>query len=116
MEIQHVSFILDGTNKWQFKVTWNDSISKDRLKRPVSPFLEVVYEKFFDSHLKNYIGKLKMITWNRFDTDCKNEWAIFTRLISLTGPLAVLILSIDSFIITGDIPQWLTNLVTPRKP
>ena len=28
-----------------------------------------------------------MITWNWFDTDCKNEWAIFTCLISLTGPL-----------------------------
>ena len=28
-----------------------------------------------------------MITWNRFDTDCKSEWAIFTRLISLTGPI-----------------------------
>ena len=28
-----------------------------------------------------------MITWNRFDTDCKNEWANFTRLISLTGLL-----------------------------
>ena len=30
-----------------------------------------------------------MITWNWFDTDCKNEWAIFTRLISLTGPLSL---------------------------
>ena len=28
-----------------------------------------------------------MITWNWFDTHCKNKWAIFTRLISLTGPL-----------------------------
>ena len=28
-----------------------------------------------------------MITWNWSDTDYKNEWAIFTRLISLTGPL-----------------------------
>ena len=31
-----------------------------------------------------------MITWNWFDTDCKSEWAIFTRLItrliSLAGP------------------------------
>ena len=25
--------------------------SKDRLKRSVCPFLEVVFEKFFDSHL-----------------------------------------------------------------
>ena len=52
------------------------------------PFLEVGFEKFFDSHLQNYIGKLQMITWNWSDTDCKNEWAIFTRLISLTGPLS----------------------------
>ena len=28
-----------------------------------------------------------MITWNWFDTDRKNEWAIFTCLISLAGPL-----------------------------
>ena len=28
-----------------------------------------------------------MITWNLFDTDSKNERAIFTRLITLTGPL-----------------------------
>ena len=42
-----------------FHITWNelvtfqgyvnDSISKDRLKRPISQFLEVVFEKFFDS-------------------------------------------------------------------
>ena len=31
------------------------------------------FEKFFDSHMQDYIGKLKMIKWNRFDTDCKNE-------------------------------------------
>ena len=30
-----------------------------------------------------------MITWNWSDTDCKNEWAIFTRLISLAGPLTL---------------------------
>ena len=29
-----------------------------------------------------------MITWNWSDTDCKSEWPIFTRLISLTGPLS----------------------------
>ena len=38
--------------------------SKDLLKGPISPLLEVGFEKFFDSHLWNYIGKLKMITWN----------------------------------------------------
>ena len=29
-----------------------------------SPFLEVGFEKVFDSYSYNYIGKLKMITWN----------------------------------------------------
>ena len=28
-----------------------------------------------------------MIKYNKFDTDCKNERAIFTRGISFTGPL-----------------------------
>ena len=40
-------------------------------KRPISPFLEVGFEKFFDSHMQEYIGKLKMTKSNRFDTDCK---------------------------------------------
>ena len=44
------------------------------------------FRKFFKSHTQNYIGKqLKMIKWNRFDTDCKNEWAIFNRWISFSG-------------------------------
>ena len=38
-------------------------------KQPISPFLEVGFKKFFDSHMQNY--KLKIIKWNRFDTDCK---------------------------------------------
>ena len=29
-----------------------------------------------------------MVKWNRFDTDCKNEWDILTRWISFTGPLS----------------------------
>ena len=37
-------------------------LEKKLLKRPISPFLEVGFEKFFDTHLQNYIGKLKMIT------------------------------------------------------
>ena len=57
-------------------------------KRPMSPFLEVGFEKFFDSHMQEYIGKLKMTKLNRFDTDCKNERTIFTRCISFTGHLA----------------------------
>ena len=37
--------------------------SKMTLK--INPLLlEVSFKKFFDSHLQNYIGKLKMITWN----------------------------------------------------
>ena len=39
------------------------------------------FEKFFDSHMKNYIGKLKMMKWNRFEIGCKNE------SISFTSPL-----------------------------
>ena len=36
------------------------------IQRPIYPFLSVGF-------LKNYIGKLKMVKWNRFDPDCKNE-------------------------------------------
>ena len=54
--------------RWNESVTFqgqlNDSFSKDRLQRPISPFLEVGLEKFFDSHLWHNIGKLKMIMWN----------------------------------------------------
>ena len=45
----------------RFHIRWNELVtfqgqlkwllSKDRLKRPISPFLEVGFEKFFDSHL-----------------------------------------------------------------
>ena len=41
--------------RWNELVTFqgqlNDSFSKDRLKRPISPFLEMGFETFFDSHL-----------------------------------------------------------------
>ena len=42
--------------RWNDLVTFqgqltDDSFSKDRLKQPISPFLEVGFEKFFDSHL-----------------------------------------------------------------
>ena len=40
------------------------TLSNDQLKQPISPFLEVVFKKLFDSHLKNYIGKLKLMTLN----------------------------------------------------
>ena len=46
---------------------------KDRIERPIFPSLEVGSEKFFDNHMLNYIGKLKMIKWNRFNTECRNE-------------------------------------------
>ena len=48
------------------------TLSKHRLKRPISPFLEMGFKKFFDSYMQNYEGKLKMIRRNRFDTDCEN--------------------------------------------
>ena len=41
--------------RWNELVTFqghlNDSINNNRLKRLISPFLEVGFEKFFDSHL-----------------------------------------------------------------
>ena len=41
------------------------TIGKDRLKRLISSLLEVGFKKFFDSHLQNHIGKLKMVQWSR---------------------------------------------------
>ena len=43
--------ILDRMNEWNFKVCQNDSTSKDLLKRPISPFLEVGFENLFDSRM-----------------------------------------------------------------
>ena len=37
-------------------------------ERPISPFVEVGFGTLFDSYMKNYIGKHKMIKWNGFDT------------------------------------------------
>ena len=41
--------------RWNELVTFqgqqNDSFSKDRLKRPICPFLEVGFKTFFDSPL-----------------------------------------------------------------
>ena len=73
--------------RWnEFQGQLNDFVSKDWLKRPIAPFLEVRFGKFFDSHMYYYIGKLKMTIWNRFDTDWKNGWAVFTCCISFTDP------------------------------
>ena len=50
--------------RWNELVTFRGQLSKDSLKRSISPFSEVGFEKFFDNHLQNYIGKVKMITCN----------------------------------------------------
>ena len=50
MEVRFVLFRLDGMNERNFKVSQNDSICKDRLRLPISSFLEVSFEKFFGSH------------------------------------------------------------------
>ena len=73
MKIQHELFILDGINGLNFKVSCNDSIRKKRLERLISQFLEVGFERFFDSHVQKYKKTLKMIKWNRFHTNFKNE-------------------------------------------
>ena len=62
-------FMWHGKNEWNFKVSWNDSISKDRLKRIISPFLEVGFEKFVHTDMYNYIANLKIVKWNSFYTD-----------------------------------------------
>ena len=51
MKIRHALFISDGMNERNFKVSQNDSINRDRLKQPFSPFLELNFEIFFDSHM-----------------------------------------------------------------
>ena len=69
---------------------WVSSLLKNNsqnIKWSISPFLEVGLEKLFDSHMKNYIGKLKTINTNRFDTHCRNEWVILTCWISFTSRL-----------------------------
>ena len=40
------------------------TVSKDRLKQPISPFLRLGFKNFFDGDMQNYIGKLKLVTWN----------------------------------------------------
>ena len=49
MKIEHVLFMLDGIS--DISRSAKMTVSKDRLKRHISPFLEVSFEKFFDSHL-----------------------------------------------------------------
>ena len=54
------------------------------------------FQKFFDSRMQNYIGKLKMMKWNRFDADCKHNesfspawWAsqtFFSLSVSFLAP------------------------------
>ena len=47
------------------------------------------FQKILRQPYVSYINKLKMIKWYRFDTDSKNECAIFTRWISFTGPFYI---------------------------
>ena len=49
-------------NERMSEISTTLTMSKDGLKRLISPFLEVGFEKFFESHMHNYIGKLKMIS------------------------------------------------------
>ena len=44
---------VNGNSACNFDIRWNQLVT-----------LEVVFEESFDRHLKNYIGKLEMITWN----------------------------------------------------
>ena len=57
-------------------------------KSAISPVLAVAFEKFFYGQMQNYQDKLKMIGWNSLNITYKNEWAIFTCWVSLTGPFA----------------------------
>ena len=41
------------------------------------------FKKFFDSHIWNYIGKLKMIEWNRFGTETVKMNEIFSPAVSI---------------------------------
>ena len=54
-----------------------DILRQDKLIYPISTFLEAAFEKFFDSHMQNYIGSPKMIKGNRLDTDCKMNRLVF---------------------------------------
>ena len=54
----------------------------------ISPGLVTGFEKFFYGQMWNYQDKLKMIGWNSLDITPKNERAIFTHWISLTGALS----------------------------
>ena len=68
-----LSCILHFCRTSVFPVTCNWSVRPVR----VESFEPYLYSVFV----------FKMIMCNWFDTDCKTEWAIFTQLISLTGPL-----------------------------
>ena len=62
------------------------------------------FEKFFDSHKYNYIGKLKTISETDL-TDCKNERSIFTHWKGFTGFLGVSETSKQGHIVQT-IPCW----------
>ena len=54
---------------------------------------KVGFEKFFDSHMQNYTGKLTMIKWNRFDTGCGHT-CIFPRSML---PITVFVVFLTHF-------------------
>ena len=61
IHIKHEMLCVNENTACTFHIGWNElvtfqahlnySVSKDQLKRPISPFLEVGFETFFDSHL-----------------------------------------------------------------
>ena len=91
MKTRRVILISDGVKEWNFKVCWNDSKSIDWLKWPIFSVYRSGFQKSFwqpcvELHRQAYNDKVEQI-YSRFDTDCKNESAIFTPYICFTGPV-----------------------------
>ena len=72
----------------EVQCSWFSRLVKMTLKIKTA-HISIFKSRFRKVLWQPFIGKLKMVMWNSFDTDCKNEWTIFTRLISLTGPLTL---------------------------
>ena len=86
--IKNKSFFRGG---WQFscmlKTTFTVNWKWLQIKKAaISPVLAVGFERFFYGQMQNFLDKLNMIGQDSLDITCKNEWAIFTCWISLTGP------------------------------
>ena len=69
----------DAWVKFRSKQKW---LHKKRPIKTAWGFRKMFWDPYIELH-----GEAEMINWNRFETDCKTEWAIFTRCISFTGPL-----------------------------